>query len=69
MSTIEKITLKVKKLSEEKQEKVLEYVEVLEAYQKDVSDWNNFSLESAINGLDDSELPEYSEKDLKEKWS
>ena len=69
MNTIEKITLKVKKLSEEKQEKVLEYVEVLEAYQKDVSDWNNFSLESAINGLDDSELPEYSEKDLKEKWS
>ena len=69
MSTIEKITLKVKKLSEEKQEKVLEYVEVLEAYQKDVSDWNNFSLESAIKGLDDSELPEYSENDLKEKWS
>ena len=69
MNTKKKITLKVKKLSEEKQEKVLEYVEVLEAYQKDVSDWNNFSLESAINGLDDSELPEYSEKDLKEKWS
>jgi hypothetical protein len=69
MSTIDKITLKVKRLSEEKQEKVLEYVEVLEGLQKEKTDWNAFSLASAFTGLETDDMPEYSEKDLKEKWN
>ncbi len=69
MSTLDKITLKVKKLSEDKQEKVLEYVEVLEGLQKDVNEWNSFSLENAFKGLENDGMPEYSDKDIKEKWN
>jgi len=68
MSTLEKITVKIKRLSSDKQEKVLEYVEVLEGYQKELNDWNSFSIQSAMKGLEDDKLPEYTENDLKEKW-
>lgn len=68
MSTLEKITSKIKKLSGDKQEKVLEYIEVLEDHQDELNNWNSFSLENAMKGIADDQLPEYSEKDLKERW-
>ena len=30
--------------------------------------WNKFSLEQAMRGLEDDNLPEYTEADLIEKW-
>jgi len=68
VSTLEKITSKIKKLSGDKQEKVLEYIEVLEEHQDELNNWNSFSLENAMKGIADDQLPEYSEKDLKEIW-
>lgn len=68
VSTIEKITHKIKKLSSDKQEKVLEYIEVLEENQNELNSWNTFSLENAMKGLEDDQLPEYTEEDLKERW-
>lgn len=68
VSTIEKITHKIRKLSSDKQEKVLEYIEVLEENQNELNSWNSFSLENAMKGLEDDQLPEYTEEDLKEKW-
>ncbi len=68
VSTIEKITHKIRKLPSDKQEKVLEYIEVLEENQNELNSWNSFSLENAMKGLEDDQLPEYTEEDLKEKW-
>ncbi len=63
MSTLEKITSKIKKLSGDKQEKVLEYIEVLEEHQDELNNWNSFSLENAMKGLEDDQLPEYTVED------
>jgi hypothetical protein len=31
-------------------------------------EWNQFSLEQAMKGLENDEFPEYTEADLIEKW-
>ena len=31
-------------------------------------EWNQFSLEQAMKGLENDNLPEYTEADLMEKW-
>ena len=61
-------------LSEEKQTEVLTFLNSLIASQNEYNrqqendEWSHFSLEQAMQGLEDDGLPEYTEQDLKEKW-
>jgi hypothetical protein len=61
---IEKITRRVKKLSDAEREKLLKIIELID----EDNEWFNFSLSSAMKGLEDDTMPEYSVEDLKEKW-
>lgn len=74
MLTIEKISQEMQKLSEPLQNEVLDFVEFLlhkskgEASRKEEREWSHFSLKSAVEGLEDDVLPEYSDADFIEKW-
>jgi hypothetical protein len=37
-------------------------------FQQESTEWSRFSLEQAMEGLEDDLLPEYTEQDLKKKW-
>jgi hypothetical protein len=74
MTTLEKINKSVKKLSKSSQIEVLHYIEYLlsksgqttEEYY--IGEWNKFSLNQAMTGLEDDGLPEFCVSDLKEKF-
>lgn len=71
MSVQEQITEKIQNLSENKQQEVLTFVESLlqERVEEETDQqWNRFSLNQAMIGLENDGLPEYNEADLKEKW-
>ncbi|MDJ0659101.1 MAG: hypothetical protein QNJ42_06375 [Crocosphaera sp.] len=71
MSNIKQlIDQKLESLTEEKQKKVLDFVGLLtqESIESENTEWNQFSLEQAMRGLENDELPEYTEQDLIEKW-
>ena len=61
-------------LSEGKQTEVLTSLDSLidsqrkYDHQKKNDDWSDFSIGQAMRGLEDDNLPEYTEEDLKEKW-
>ncbi len=65
MSLTERIIKNVKTLPESKQIEVLDFVEYLRsrAEKEENIEWNNFSLSSAIRGMED-EKPPYSINDL-----
>ncbi|MGY6529808.1 MAG: hypothetical protein ACXITR_07755 [Cyanobacterium sp.] len=70
MSIKELIHNQVNNLSENDQKKVLELICSLQQ-KSDVSEareWNKFSLEQAMKGLENETFPEYTEADLIEKW-
>jgi len=74
MKTVDKINRTVKKLPERSQEEVLDFVEFLlskaeniEDYTYDTQNWNKFSLNAAMRGIEDNDMPNYSESDIKEK--
>ena len=75
LKTIEKITKRIIKLPKKSQVEVLHFVEFLlsksgateEEYNN--QKWNRFSLEQAMKGLENDDLPEYYESDLKEKFT
>jgi hypothetical protein len=73
--TIEQIIqAKISILPESKQAKVLIFLNSLIESQTEVAarqesaEWSQFSLEQAMQGLEDDILPEYTEQDLKKKW-
>ena len=74
MKTIEKITKRIIKLPKKSQVEVLHFVEFLlsksgateEEYNQK---WNRFSLEQAMEGLENDDLPVYYVSDLKEKYT
>ncbi len=74
MSTIEKINQSVKKLSKNSQIEVLNFIEFLLSKSGimsddyDIEDWNQFSLNQAMKGLEDKKHIEYHVSDLKEKY-
>ncbi len=74
MSIKQIIQDKIDILSEEKQTEVLTFLNsLIESqheynYQQENDEWSRFSLEQAMQGLEDDNLPEYTEQDLKEKW-
>lgn len=71
MSNIKQlIDQKLESLPEEKHKKGLDFVGLLtkENLESENTEWNQFSLEKAMQGLENDELPEYTEQDLIEKW-
>jgi hypothetical protein len=74
MSIKQIIQAKIDILTEDKQAEVLTFLNSLiesqsgEDIQKNNDEWSRFSLEQAMQGLENDNLPEYTERDLKEKW-
>ncbi|MBT8763391.1 DUF2281 domain-containing protein [Desulfohalobiaceae bacterium Ax17] len=70
MKLTEKIIQAIEALPESKQIEVLDYVEYLKAKieKQDDIDWKNFSLASAMRGMEDEDSP-YSLDDIKEACS
>lgn len=74
MSIKQIIQEKIDILSEEKQAEVLTFLNFLiesqHKYdrQQHNDEWSHFSIEQAMQGLEDDNLPEYTELDLKDKW-
>lgn len=75
MATAEKIAEYVRRLPERLQAEVLDFVAFLlskserDGAESDRSDWNMFSLESAMRDTGNEGEPEYREGDLKEVYS
>jgi hypothetical protein len=70
MSVKEIISQKIDNLSENKQIEVLDFIDFLlkKNLEEENEEWNQFSLEQAMKGLESDELLEYTEADLIEKW-
>ena len=72
MTIDEKIQKTVQKLPANLQAEALDFVEYLltkserETPQSDEGNWNDFSLASAMRGMEDETVPEYANTDLKE---
>jgi hypothetical protein len=62
---LEQAISKIKTLPSDQQEAIASIIlEEIEVNQE----WNQFSLEQAMRGLENDNLPEYTETDLIEKW-
>lgn len=75
MNVVKRINEQVQRLPEQTQAEVLNFVEYLlaktdheDARQED-HDWSQLSLDSAMRGMEDNDLPEYTEADLEERFS
>ena len=74
MKTVEKINQSIQNLPEDFQKEVLDFIEFLinkttsKSVIRDNSEWNTFSLASAMRDLNDGDFPVYKESDLKERW-
>ena len=79
MAMIDKIHRRVRILPEPLQAEVLDFVEFLlsrvspdkvqdEIQDLDDTEWANFSLTTAMRGIEDEEGPEYTLSDLKEQF-
>jgi Protein of unknown function (DUF2281) len=70
MSVKKLISQKIDNLSENKQIEVLDFIDFLlkKNLDEENEQWNKFSLEQAMKGLENDEFLEYTEADLIEKW-
>ncbi len=70
VNTKKTISKEIEKLSDQEQEEVLNFVISLQQRKNEAENdaWNQFSLQQAMRGLEDDNLPEYTEADLVEKW-
>ncbi len=69
MTTAERITEMIRRLPPPVQQEVLDFAEFLAEKGGGDAEWSGFSLDQAMRGLENEEIPEYSEADLKEKWA
>ena len=75
MKTIERINKKIRRLPESSQQEVLDFVEFIfsksakREAEINIEDWNKFSLNNAMRGLEDDIIPDYSISDLKEIYN
>ena len=68
MSLAEKIIEKVKSLPDDKQSEILDFIDSLsKKVKEEKKEWNKFSLESAMRGLETEESL-YTLEDIKEKY-
>ncbi len=74
MSLKEKINQRIDSLAENKQQVVLDFIETLfqekpkADAQKENMEWNQFSLNQAMEGITEEPEVEYTLADLKERW-
>jgi len=74
MTTTEAILQHLKSLPDSAQREVLDFVQFLESRRKELAEkeenrvWSDFSLTSAMQGMEDEETP-YSVADIKESFS
>jgi hypothetical protein len=74
MVVSEKINQKVVQLPVARQLEVLDFVDFIvnqvdkERSANENADWSEFSLGHAMRGMEDEEVPEYTEADLIETW-
>ncbi|MGI8668983.1 MAG: DUF2281 domain-containing protein [Aridibacter sp.] len=72
MIVTKQVTEKLQKLPISAQEEVLHFIEFLtQRFEQEADEdkqWSDFSLAQSMKGLENDELPEYTEEDLKEKW-
>ncbi len=74
MIVAEKINQKLEKLPISIQLEVLDFIEFVaqKAEKQNLAEedeqWTNFSLTQAMKGLEDEDIPEYTDADLKERW-
>lgn len=70
MTLPELIYQKITDLSDDEQQEVLELIDRILAQKSkpENQEWNQFSLEQAMKGLENDPLPQYTEEDLIEKW-
>lgn len=70
--TLEEIIRNLKGLSPLLQKQALDFISYLKLRQtqksENINSWNQFSLASALRGLEDDEFPDYKDTDLKETW-
>ena len=75
MNVAEKINKQVRRLPEQTQAEVLDFVEYLltktekKSAQEEGQDWTQLSLASAMREMEDGPKPEYTEADLEERFS
>lgn len=75
MNVAEKINKQVRRLPEQTQAEVLDFVEYLltkteeKSAQEERQDWTRLSLASAMRGMEEAPEPEYTEADLEERFS
>jgi galactose-1-phosphate uridylyltransferase len=75
MAVADRLRRSIERLPTRLQEEVLDYAEFLlskterEAEAQDHREWRQFSLESAMRGIEEKDEAEYSESDLKERFS
>jgi hypothetical protein len=74
VSTIEKINSQARKLPESFQKEVLHFIEFLinkakrdTASRQEDLEWYELSLAAAVRGIEDEDIPDYTEADFKEK--
>ena len=69
-SLVETIMKHIQTLAESKQIEIFDFVEYLRSKveKQEIKDWTDFSLSSAMRGIEDEETP-YSLNDLKESFS
>ena len=69
MNTVERIQEQVQSLPEPVQQEVLDFVEYLaHKLRREDTRWSEFSLKTALHGLEDETWPEYTKNDFKEQW-
>ena len=69
MIVTEQINGKLQRLPLPLQEEVLDFVEfLLHKNGGGEQEWSKFSLAQAMRGLEDDDMPEYTDADLKERW-
>jgi len=74
MNTVQKINKQAQKLPEQSQKEALDFIDFLlsktlhESTRQNDLDWYNFSLATAMQGIEGEETVTYDESDLKEKW-
>lgn len=71
MTVAQQIQEKISHLSEYLQRQVLDYSDYLSAkydVNKDIKNWNIFSVESALRGMENEDTSIYDNATFKEKW-
>lgn len=68
MSLTQRIVKKLEKLPESIQSEVLDFIDFMDSRKGADSDWKDLSISSAMRGMEDESSPEYTTRDLKEKF-